>query len=280
MYKEFLKFVKYYGKAKKFKIAFFLLISIIAGGLEFVGIGLIYPFLIMVINPKSIIDNVYYNKFVNITGIESILTNIIVIGFFIVTMFILKNIIMIICAYLQNKFVIDWKNDINKILMKYYLYAPYKKLFENNNSEKIYNTTVLSSQTLETFVLRTLVFITNVIIISIILTLLLIKYTLIAIFTVVSVIICMIFLNKFFKHKTEILAPKMLEYSLKNNNQVIENTKNLKEIRIFNAEDYFLNKFEKIQRKNNNVIDFVLPARRDSAVRAAAACGEGVDWST
>lgn len=254
MFKEFLNFIQYYGKTKKIKIAFFILISMIAGGLEFVGIGLIYPFLIMIINPKSILNNIYYQEFMKLTGIENFLVNLLILGFLIVSMFIIKNIVMVACVYLQNKFVTDWKNDINKMLMKYYLYAPYKKLFENNNSEKIYNTTVLSSQTLETFVLRTLVFVTNIIIVSIILTLLLIKYTLIAIFTIIAVVVCMMCLNKFFKHKTEILAPRMLEYSLKNNNQVIENIKNLKDIRIFGSEDYFLNKFEKIQRENNRVI--------------------------
>lgn len=254
MIKDFLNFIEYYGKNKKAKILFFILISVLAGAMEFVGIGLIYPFIIMIINPTDAANNFYYQELTKLTGFNEFYTNTLILGLFIASIFIIKNLIMIACVYLQNKFVINWKNDINKMIMKYYLNAPYKKIYENNNSEKIYNTTVLSSQTLETFVLRTLILITNLIIISIILTLLLIKYTLIAMFTIISVSICMVFLNKFFKHKTDILAPKMLEYSLKNNNQVIENIKNLKEVRIFSAEDYFLNKFEKIQRENNNII--------------------------
>lgn len=254
MMKDFLNFIEYYGKNKKAKILFFILISVLAGAMEFVGIGLIYPFIIMIINPTDAANNFYYQELTKLTGFNEFYTNTLILGLFIASIFIIKNLIMIACVYLQNKFVINWKNDINKMIMKYYLNAPYKKIYENNNSEKIYNTTVLSSQTLETFVLRTLILITNLIIVSIILTLLLIKYTLIAMFTIISVSICMIFLNKFFKHKTDILAPKMLEYSLKNNNQVIENIKNLKEVRIFSAEDYFLNKFEKIQRENNNII--------------------------
>lgn len=246
MLKQFLNFIKYYGKDRKIKIFFFIFISLIAGCLEFVGIGLVYPFLIMIINPENSIN--LLNHF------GSGFKQIILIGFLIVLMFVLKNMLMVMCTYLQNKFVINWKNDINKMLMEFYLYAPYKKLYEDINSEKIYNLTVLSSQTLETFVLRTLVFITNSIIIVLILTLLLIKFSLIALFTTTLVILCMFCLNRFFKNKTEILAPKMLEFSLKNNNQVIENIKNLKEIRIFSAEKFFLNKFLKVQRENNNVI--------------------------
>ncbi len=235
MLNQFFKFIKYYGKDKKLKIFFFVFISIIAGLMEFVGIGLVYPFLNLIIKSQKP-------------------STILITGGAIVLMFVSKNILMIICTYLQNKFVIDWKNYINKMIMEFYLYAPYKNLFDSTNSEKIYNITVLSSQTLETFVLRALVFFTNSIIVILILSLLLIKFSMIALFTIILVVLCMICLNKFFKQKTEILAPKMLEFSLKNNNQVIENIKNLKEIRIFSTEKFFLNKFKKIQKENNNII--------------------------
>lgn len=254
MIKQFLDFIKYYGKNKKSKIISFLMISILAGGLEFVGIGLIYPFLMMIINPLSFINTRFFNEFTRIFGVHNLFISILIVGFIIVMMFLAKNLLMIFCVYFQNKFVINWKNDINKMLMKFYLNVPYKKTFENTNSEKIYNMTVLSSQTLETFVLRTLVFCTNSVIIFLIFMLMLIKFPVVSLFTVIFVMLCMISLNRFFKHKTEILAPKMLDFSLKNNSQVIENVKNLKEIRIFSAEDFFLNKFYNIQKENNDVI--------------------------
>ena len=128
------------------------------------------------------------------------------------------------------------------------------QMFKTTNSEKIYNLTALTAQTLETFVMRSFVFFTNSIITLIILALLFVKFPAIALFTVIFVVVSMVVLNKFFKHKTEVLAPQMLSFSLKNNNQVLENIKNLKEIRIFSAEKYFLDKFNKIQRENNNVI--------------------------
>ena len=140
------------------------------------------------------------------------------------------------------------------MLMKFYLKAPYFNVFRTTNSEKIYNLTILTAQTLETFVIKSFVFFTNSVITAIILSLLFIKFPYVASFSVIFVAISMFMLNKFFKQKTEILAPQMLSYSLKNNNQVIENIKNSKEIRIFSAEDYFLNKFGKIQKENNDVI--------------------------
>lgn len=254
MLKNLVKFIKYYGKNRRLKIFGFFVISLIAGFLEFVGIGLIYPFLMLVTSPQTVIEYKSYATIINFFHISHILTITALMGILIVLMFLSKNLLMILCIYLQNKFVINWKNDLNKMLMKFYLNAPYMQMFKTTNSEKIYNLTALTAQTLETFVMRSFVFFTNSIITLIILALLFMKFPAIALFTVIFVIASMVVLNKFFKHKTEVLAPQMLSFSLKNNNQVLENIKNLKEIRIFSAEKYFLDKFNKVQRENNNVI--------------------------
>lgn len=254
MLKNLVKFIKYYGKNRRLKIFGFFVISLIAGILEFAGIGLIYPFLMLVTSPQTVIEYKSYATIINFFHINHILTITALMGILIVLMFLSKNLLMILCIYLQNKFVINWKNDLNKMLMKFYLNAPYMQMFKTTNSEKIYNLTALTAQTLETFVMRSFVFFTNSIITLIILALLFIKFPAIALFTVIFVIASMVILNKFFKHKTEVLAPQMLSFSLKNNNQVLENIKNLKEIRIFSAEKYFLDKFNKVQRENNNVI--------------------------
>ncbi len=254
MLKNLVKFIKYYGKNRRLKIFGFFVISLIAGILEFAGIGLIYPFLMLVTSPQTVIEYKSYATIINFFHINHILTITALMGILIVLMFLSKNLLMILCIYLQNKFVINWKNDLNKMLMKFYLNAPYMQMFKTTNSEKIYNLTALTAQTLETFVMRSFVFFTNSIITLIILALLFLKFPAIALFTVIFVIASMVVLNKFFKHKTEVLAPQMLSFSLKNNNQVLENIKNLKEIRIFSAEKYFFDKFNKVQRENNNVI--------------------------
>lgn len=254
MLKNLVKFIKYYGKNRRLKIFGFFVISLIAGILEFAGIGLIYPFLMLVTSPQTVIKYKSYATIINFFHINHILTITALMGILIVLMFLSKNLLMILCIYLQNKFVINWKNDLNKMLMKFYLNAPYMQMFKTTNSEKIYNLTALTAQTLETFVMRSFVFFTNSIITLIILALLFMKFPAIALFTVIFVVASMVVLNKFFKHKTEVLAPQMLSFSLKNNNQVLENIKNLKEIRIFSAEKYFLDKFNKVQRENNNVI--------------------------
>ena len=254
MLKDLMLFINNYGKDKKSFIILFLLASIFVGFLDFIGIGLIYPFFIILINPNSFICSKYYtilSKYFIFSDIQKVA---LFIGIFIVLIMLFKNVIMILYTYFQNKFIINWKTDLNKMLMTYYLTVPYKKILETQTSEKVYNLSVLVSQSLEIFVLRFLTLITHVIITLSILFLLYLKFKMVAIVSICFVLLIMYMLNSFFKNKTKILAPKMLEYSRKNNNQILETLNNLKEIRIGACENYFLNKFEEIQKQNNEII--------------------------
>ena len=94
MLKQFLKFIKYYGKNRSIKIFLFICISVLAGCLEFIGVGLVYPFLIMVIKPNNSIN--LFNNFINE------FYQLVLIGFLIILMFVLKNILMIVCYKLEK----------------------------------------------------------------------------------------------------------------------------------------------------------------------------------
>ena len=128
----------------------------------------------------------------------------------------------------------------------------YRNVLNSSVAERIYNTTVLSAGALESFVARFFILISNCIITMLILALLFVKALLISIVLIIFLALFFLIIEKFFKKKTEKLASKMLEYSLKNNSQVVENLSNLKEIRIFSAEDFFFNQFKDIQQKDNN----------------------------
>lgn len=254
MFKIFFEFLKYFGKGKNCQIALFLLISIVAGLLEFVGIGLIYPFLMLIMKPKLITSSAYYKILVNLTQTNDVIINTIFIGVFATLMFLVKNVIMMLCLYFQNKFIIKWKNDINLQIMNFYINTSYRNVLNSSVAERIYNTTGLSAGALESFVARFFILISNCIITMLILALLFVKALLISIVLIIFLALFFLIIEKFFKKKTEKLASKMLEYSLKNNSQVVENLSNLKEIRIFSAEDFFFNQFKDIQQKDNDLI--------------------------
>ena len=254
IYKNFKLFLNNYGKDKLNKIYFFIFLSIIAGCMEFIGIALIYPFILMIINPESVTNTTFYTNAANFLHLTNVSINTFLIGFGAILIFVLKNIYMMGTIYFQNNFIVRWKNDITSKFMRYYLYASYKDNLKTPASEKIYNLTILIGQVLDGYVLRTLNIVINTIIIGIILLLLLIKLPLTAIVTTIFLYFAMKLQNKFFKNKTGSIAAELARTSVDNNNSIIECIENFKEVKILGTENYFFKRFQINQEKYNQTM--------------------------
>lgn len=250
---NFSKFIKCYGKGRKIKLFGFFILSLAAGALEFAGISLIYPFILLIIKPQSIVHTKYYADFAAFLNIHNTLINAFILGGIVALVFIAKNLFMIFSLYLQNKFVNNWKLAIGKQFMHYYLFSPYKNSLETPPSEKLYNLTFLIEQSIEGFIFRIINLVTNISIVLMILVLLFMKFLFAAIVTSVFIIFAMIMQSKIFKKKIAEITQKRLKISTENNQKINENIHNLKEIKILSAEDYFYNEYATSQQKINKI---------------------------
>ena len=251
---NFTKFIKYYGAGRKFKLFGFFVLSLLVGSFEFFGIALIYPFILLIIDPESIIHTIYYRDFAHFFHVSDILTTAFILGVIVAFLFISKNLFMIVSLYLQNKFVNNWKLAISRTFMYYYLFSPYKNSLKTSASEKIYNLTFLVVQTLDGFIFRIINLVTNIVIVVMILSLLVIKFPIAAIITGVFVIFSMLFQNQLLKKKMNQIAQKIFKMSVSNNEKLIENINNIKEIKILSAENYFFKEFVKVQNDFNKIV--------------------------
>lgn len=240
---NFTKFMKYYGDGRRLKLFGFFLLSLVVGFMEFLGIALIYPFILLIINPESIIHTKYYLHFVRFFHINDILMSAFLLGFIVVFLFIVKNLFMIFFVYLQNKFMSDWKLSLNKKFMHFYLFSSYRNSLKTSPSEKLYNLNCLPSQALDNFIFRIINLTTNAIVMIMILGFLIIKFPFAAVFTGVFVYISMLLQNKYFKNKTKEISAKNLKLSNLCNEKTLENINNLKEIKILSAENYFYDEY-------------------------------------
>lgn len=250
---NFTRFIKYYGKGKYTKICGFLALSFIAGFLEFIGIALIYPFILMIVQPESLISSAQYLKFISITHIANSTASALLLGFAVLLIFILKNIFIIFTQFVQNKFVASWKKDITQMYMQYYIYAPYKNIMETSQADKLYILAVLCSQSIDGFIMRGLNFLTNAIIISMVILLLLIKFPVAAVVTIIFVSLSMILQNKYFKKRTSMLAENLDKEFRKYNEALLENINNLKELKILSAEKLFFDNYCKKEKSYRNI---------------------------
>lgn len=245
---NFSNFINYYGKGRKIKLLGFFMLSFVVGLLEFIGIALVYPFILLIINPQTILNTTYYKHFVSFSHVTSPIFNALILGLMVVCLFIMKNLFMVASLYLQNKFINNWKLALSKEFMHYYLFSPYKNSLSSAPSEKIYNLTFLVNQTLDGFVFRIINLITNVSIVGMILVLLFVKFPIAAIITCLFVFLSMSVQSKFFKKKIQEISQKLFKVSVVSNEKTMESINNIKDIKILSAEDYFYNEYLKSQR--------------------------------
>ena len=244
MYLEnFNKFLKYYGKGRYLRLCGFTGLSFIAGCLEFLGIALVYPFIIMIIQPDALPDTFKFIK------IENTLRNGLLIGFSVFLIFIIKNTFIIFIQYMQSKFVSNWKQSLVNKFMNYYIFAPYKDTMKIPQSDKLYIMETLTGQVIDNFVLRSLNLLTNTIIITMIVLLLLAKYLVPAIITIIFVCVSLIIQNKYFKSKTAEIAATSAKRMLQYKTALLENVNNIKELKILSAENLFYRNFTKYADK-------------------------------
>lgn len=236
---NFHNFMKYYGKGRRLRILGFFLMSLIAGCLEFLGIALVYPFILLIISPDSIVNSKYYLQLSSAFHAENAISNAFIVGVLAILLFLTKNIFMIFTIYLQNKFTNNWKMDLNKKFMEYYLFSSYKNSLKTHDSEKIYNLTAVTSQVIDSFVLRGIALMINLTIVLIILILLVVKFPLAAAATSVFMAFSMILQSKFFKKRMAELSTKLYSSSFLNNSKMLESISNLKEVKILSVEKHF-----------------------------------------
>ena len=236
---NFNNFLKYYGKGRYLSLCGFIGLSFIAGCLEFLGVALIYPFIMLIIRPDSMLNTFGFIKFNN--SIQSGL----LIGLTVLLIFIIKNAFIIFTQYVQIKFTSNWKRDIVNKLMVYYIFAPYKDTMQISQADKLYVIETVTVQVIDLFIMRVLNLLTNTIIIIMVLLLLLIKFLIPAIITIIFVCVSLTIQNKFFKAKTTTIGTILTKRFLQYKTSMLENINNIKELKILSAENLFYNNFAK-----------------------------------
>lgn len=263
MYIEsFKKFVSYFGGKRKTKLIIFFIMSLIAGFLEFVGIALIYPFVMIIINPDAV-QTLPCN---NIQVIDEFIRShtplfiAFTFGLGAMLLFILKNIYMIFYLFFQSTFLQKWTQDINNMFMKFYLYAPYSRMLKISDADKLYVVTTASQQSTNGFLMRMMTILTNVSIVGLVLLLILYKFPLAGIISVLFIVSSVILQNKIFKSKADLVNREVADTTKVMNNITYSNINNIKEVKIASSEnrfyDLYVNQGEKLSSQNALLVFF------------------------
>lgn len=122
---------------RKFLILFFMMI--VAALFETIGIGLIVPFVGIITNPDIIQEQATLTYIYNLFKFQSTTTFIIFSVVLLLTIFVLKNLYLLLFNYAQFRVILNQQVKLSSNLFKEYLTKPYTFHLQRNTAELLRN---------------------------------------------------------------------------------------------------------------------------------------------
>tara|TARA_Y100000590_G_scaffold414377_1_gene511214 strand:- start:10047 stop:11675 length:1629 start_codon:yes stop_codon:yes gene_type:complete len=226
---------------------------IIVSILELIGISLVIPFVTTLVDP-SYIENKYillFNEYIGDSNSKS-LSNIFII--IILLFYLLKNLFVIYVVAKQTRYSMNLITLIRVDFFKRYLSQNYIEFIKKDHAELISNIMNVSATFGSTFIVNLLIFVSEfLIVLSLTTFLLLFNFTL----TISLIFVFSVILFFYFKY----ISPKLKEAGIKrveSDQQIINYSKlsfqNMKELKLFNKENFFIKIFfdNAITSENSN----------------------------
>lgn len=125
------------NKKQKRKSIPCLLLIILNGIFETLGVAVIVPFLQALLMPEVLRKNALISKVLSVLKIESDYGMIVLLGVFVVCIYLLKNSIMVASNYTKTKFSTLTKKELSTEMFAFYLGRPYVYFLDTNTADVI-----------------------------------------------------------------------------------------------------------------------------------------------
>lgn len=245
----FIKFLKYFGKGYYLNLINMLFLAFMASLLDFASVAIIFPFLILIMDPNQLMTNPYLKIIGHYVTIPSSKSLLIIVGLSFVVLVIIKNIYMIFNMYWQNKIMKEWSLTVNKKIMKYFLYAPYEENLKQSNSQRIFELTRTVDEVFDNFVFRVITFISNTIVVGVIFLWLIYLLPLYTTIAMLYFIISGSIQNRIFRKMGKEIADKKYFLTAGSYETLNSSLTCIKDIKINGCENFFYDVYKKITAK-------------------------------
>lgn len=246
--KRFLKFLKYFGKGYNLKLITVLFLSFTSSLLDFLSIVLMFPFIMILVNPARVVDNPvaqYFHIHFNISGTSKM---ILLIGGLLAGIIIIKNIYSILIIYWQNKIISNWGLDIKEKMLKLYLYSPYEADLKNGKTNTMQTITSNVDGVMQYYIFKVISFISNTFVIILIFSILIFMLPIYTILAILFFSIAGVFQSTFFRKWSERLATEKFHIVQGPYESIVNSLSNIKDIKVNNSQPRFYDIFAKISR--------------------------------
>ena len=237
----FVNFINTFAKEYRFKLLILSILSIIAASFEFIGLSLIYTFVILLSSNSLTLPY----QLSSLSLFKNPTTTAMFLGVFVALIYIFKDLFMIAHINFQNSLLAKISNSIFKQNYKKFISQNYFQTKNLSGSDKLRILDTSISAIVNGFIGGVLSLLVNSIVALAILLYLFVKFKLIAIIIGIFVFFIWQFENKYFKTKSK-KHGELLHFSEREKQNFVLSTINTqKEIIIYGKE----NDFEKIACK-------------------------------
>ncbi len=216
---------------------------------ETLSIGIIIPIMGLFVDHEKLNSSQAVKWFYKLTGVAdtaSLLTLLILAA---IVLFIAKTIYALFMLYKQHQYLGLINNNIKTSILKAYLKKTYSFHLENNSSILFNNINNEATQFMSGFLTPVTVIASEVVIIISIFSLLLFVYPFVTLSLLLFLGITLVSVNFLVNKKIKIYAAARMKYSEKIYKYALEALNAIKEIKIYDADNFFINRFSFVSKK-------------------------------
>ena len=249
LFSRFGRFLKYFGKGYELKLVYILFMAFMSSLLEFLSIVLVFPFILILVNPGRVVNNpiaAYAEQNFGITGANNM---ILLIGGLIATIIIIKNIYSIFIAYLQNKMISEWGLEIKETMLNYIIYSPYEADLIRGNSKIVEKITKVVDNVMQNYVFKVIAFVSNSMVIVLIFSVLIFLLPLYTILAILFFTLAGCLQSEIFRRWAEKFAIKKKQLTQGPYDEVMNSFTFMKDIKVNGCQKFFFDFFKNVSEK-------------------------------
>ena len=251
-----LKILSILNNKEKAKLFFVFVGLVISGLLEMIGIGILPSIIFAVQDYNQFVSKIFYLPIQNLLkdlNREEALTLMAILIFII---FLVKNIVLFLLIYLQNKIMMNLRVNLSEVLLNNYLFTEYQFFIEKNRPDIIRNFSLDLYSTVN-YISSFLIFVREILVVFFLISLVIFQNPTLIFAVIFLFIFITLFLYKIFKKKILELSKKSIYLKAKVIQIINEYFLSIKDVKIFGIEKY-LTKLFKDKAVNLAKIDLYL----------------------
>ncbi len=250
MFKKFINLKKIFGNKDYFSLISVLVLSVLSGFLELIGIGLIGVFAISVSDPGIVIEKIPILELKSFLYELEKIKLIILFSISIIIVFLIKHFLSFFISFLEIKISKKILLNIKKKIFTFFLNQNYE-YFLNNNKSHLINLVSGQSQSFMGYIFQVFSIIKELIVIILIFFgMIYINWKIILFITLILTLLTYIF-GKFFKKKLNDIGDKSRILEKVETQYLNEAYQGIKFIKLGSKENFFINLISKVVKEKN-----------------------------